>query len=158
MNAPTGVPVGVSTATSNQSGMYERVERRVTAVLVGLTLRKAVGLIVAVAAVLAVTAAILVHAIDPAIGTYGDAFWWSVSTVTTVGYGDVVPTSAGGRLVGVALMLTGISLIPLITSVVVSILVSQRSREARELELEHLERIYERLDALDQRLAGDESR
>lgn len=138
--------------------MYERVERRVTAVLVGLTLRKAVWLIVAVAAVLAVTAAILVHAIDPAIGTYGDAFWWSVSTVTTVGYGDVVPTSAGGRLVGVALMLTGISLIPLITSVVVSILVSQRSREARELELQHLERIYERLDAIERGLGGDDSR
>jgi voltage-gated potassium channel len=138
--------------------MYERFERRVTAVLVGLTLRKAVWLIVAVAAVLAVTAAILVHAIDPAIGSYGDAFWWSVSTVTTVGYGDVVPTSPGGRLVGVALMLTGISLIPLITSVVVSILVSQRSREARELELQHLERIYERLDAIERGLGGDDSR
>ena len=147
----------MSEAAPNQSGMYERFERRVTAVLVGLTLRKAVGLIVAVAAVLAVTAAILVHAIDPAIGSYGDAFWWSVSTVTTVGYGDVVPTSAGGRLVGVALMLTGISLIPLITSVVVSILVSQRSREAREVELQHLERIYERLDTLERRLSGDDS-
>lgn len=148
----------MAAAAPNQSGMYERFERRVTAVLVGLTLRKAVWLIVAVAAVLAVTAAILVHAIDPAIGSYGDAFWWSVSTVTTVGYGDVVPTSAGGRLVGVALMLTGISLIPLITSVVVSILVSQRSREARELELQHLERIYERLDAIERGLGGDDSR
>ena len=148
----------MAAAAPNQSGMYERFERRVTAVLVGLTLRKAVWLIVAVAAVLAVTAAILVHAIDPAIGSYGDAFWWSVSTVTTVGYGDVVPTSPGGRLVGVALMLTGISLIPLITSVVVSILVSQRSREARELELQHLERIYERLDAIERGLGGDDSR
>lgn len=156
MNAPSA-SAGVSAAAPNQSGMYERFERRVTAALVSLTLRKAVGLIVAVAAVLAVTAAILVHAIDPAIGSYGDAFWWSVSTVTTVGYGDVVPTSAGGRLVGVALMLTGISLIPLITSVVVSILVSQRSREARELELQHLERIYERLDTLERRLSGDDS-
>ena len=156
MNAPSA-SAGVSAAAPNQSGMYERFERRVTAALVSLTLRKAVGLIVAVAAVLAVTAAILVHAIDPAIGSYGDAFWWSVSTVTTVGYGDVVPTSAGGRLVGVALMLTGISLIPLITSVVVSILVSQRSREARELELQHLERIYERLDAIERGL-GDDSR
>jgi voltage-gated potassium channel len=140
----------------NQSGMYQRVERRMTGALLGLTLRKAVGLIVAVAAILAVLGAFLVHAIDPSIGTLGNALWWSVSTVSTVGYGDVVPTSAGGRFVGVALMLTGLSLIPLITSVVVSILVSQRTHEAREAELEHLDRIYERLGALERRFEAAE--
>ena len=58
----------------------------------------------------------------------------------------------------VVLMLTGLGLIPLITSVVVSILVAQRSREAREEELSDLQQILERLDALDRRLAGLESR
>jgi voltage-gated potassium channel len=135
--------------------MYDRLERRVTTALLTLTLRKAVGVIVSVAAVLAFTAAVLVHTIDPAIGTFGNALWWAVATVTTVGYGDVVPTSGAGRVVAAALMLTGLGLIPLITSVVVSILVSQRNREAREAELEHLNRIYERLDALERRLAGN---
>ena len=137
--------------------MYDRLIRRVTTTLLNLTLRKAVALIVSVAAVLAFTAAVLVRAIDPAIGTFGDALWWSVSTVSTVGYGDVVPTSAAGRFIGAALMLTGLSLIPLITSVVVTILVSQRSREERAAELEHLERIYGRLDALERRLGRGES-
>ena len=136
--------------------MYDRLERRVTTALLTLTLRKAVGVIVSVAAVLAFTAAVLVHTIDPAIGTFGNALWWAVATVTTVGYGDVVPTSGAGRVVAAALMLTGLGLIPLITSVVVSILVSQRNREARAEELEHLTRIYERLDALERRLARNE--
>ena len=49
-------------------------------------------------------------------------------------------------------MLTGLALIPMITSVVVSILSSQRSREAREEELRHLTLILERLDKLERRL------
>ena len=133
--------------------MYERLDRRVTELLLGLTLRKAVALIVGVAALLAVVAAVVLRLIDPAIGSFGDALWWAVATVTTVGYGDVLPESGAGRLVASVLMLTGLGLIPLITSVVVSILVGQRSREAREAELQDLNRILERLDAIDARLA-----
>jgi voltage-gated potassium channel len=134
--------------------MYERLERRLTEFLAGLTLRKAVALIVGVAAALAVLAAILERLIDPAFDTFPEALWWSVSTVSTVGYGDYVPESGAGRIVATALMLTGLGLIPLITSVVVAILVAQRSREAREEELRDLTRILQRLDNLDRRLAG----
>ena len=138
--------------------MYERLERRLTKVLVNLSLRKAVGLIVCVATGLAVAAAVLERLIDPAFDTYPEALWFSVTTVTTVGYGDIVPESGAGRLVATALMLTGLGMIPLITSVVVSILVQQRSREAREEELRDLHQILERLDSLDSRLEGLESR
>jgi voltage-gated potassium channel len=138
--------------------MYERLERRLTEALVRLTLRKAVGLIVAVATVLAIAAAVLERLIDPAFDTFPQALWFAVTTVSTVGYGDYVPESGAGRVVASALMLTGLGLIPLITSVVVSILVAQRSREAREEELRDLNQILERLDGLDRRLAGLESR
>jgi len=137
--------------------MYERFERRVTETLVSLTLRKAIALIVGLATVLAVAAAVLERLIDPAFNTYPEALWWAVSTVSTVGYGDYVPESGGGRIVAAVLMLTGLGLIPLITSVVVSILVSQRSRAARAEELRDLEQILERLDSIDGRLAGLES-
>jgi voltage-gated potassium channel len=133
--------------------MYERLERRLTAILTGLTLRRAVALIVGVAAALAVLAAFIERLIDPAFATFPEALWWSVSTVSTVGYGDYVPESGAGRIVATALMLTGLGLIPLITSVVVSILVAQRSREAREEELRNLAQILDRLDRLDRRLA-----
>jgi voltage-gated potassium channel len=134
--------------------VYERLERRITETLVSLTLRKAIGLVVGTAFVLAVVAAILERLIDPAIGTYGDSLWWAVTTVTTVGYGDVVPETAGGRIVAAGLMLTGLGLIPLITSVVVSILVAQGSRESREAEARDLKLILDRLDAIDRRIAG----
>jgi voltage-gated potassium channel len=134
--------------------VYERFEQRAVGRLAGLRLRSAVGLIVGVATVLAFLAAVLVHAVDPAIGTFGDALWWAVTTVTTVGYGDVVPVSASGRVVGAALMLTGLGLIPIITSVVVSILVSQRSQETREAQHQDLQVLLERLETIDRRLEG----
>jgi voltage-gated potassium channel len=135
-----------------------RMDRRLTKALASLTLRKAVGLIVTVAFVLAFTAAVLERLIDPAMGNFGDALWWAVTTVSTVGYGDVVPESSAGRIVAAGLMLTGLGLIPLLTSAVVSIFVAQRSREAREAELHDLGLILERLDRIDSRLAGLERR
>jgi voltage-gated potassium channel len=138
--------------------MYERLERRVNETLASLTLRKALGLIVTVATVLAITAAVLERLIDPAFDTFPQALWFAVTTVSTVGYGDFVPESGAGRIVASALMLTGLGLIPLITSVAVSILVAQRSRETREEELRDLSQILERLDSLDRRLEGIESR
>jgi voltage-gated potassium channel len=133
--------------------MYERIEKRLTEALLSLTLRKAVGLIVAVATSLAIGAAVLERLLEPEVfDTYPHALWFAITTVSTVGYGDYVPESAAGRLVASTLMLTGLGLIPLITSVVVSILVSQRSREAREQEMQDLRLIIERLDSLDRRL------
>jgi voltage-gated potassium channel len=41
--------------------------------------------------------------------TYGDAFWWGAVTLTTVGYGDIYPATAIGRLTGVVLMLGGVA-------------------------------------------------
>jgi voltage-gated potassium channel len=138
--------------------MQQRLERRATETLVGLTLRKALGLILTVATVLAIAAAVLERLIDPAFDTFPQALWFAVTTVSTVGYGDYVPESGAGRVVASALMLTGLGLIPLITSAVVSILVAQRSREARDEELLHLNQILKQLDSLERRLAGLESR
>jgi voltage-gated potassium channel len=138
--------------------MLPRLERRVIRRLAGLTLRKSLGLIVGVAAVLAIIAAVLERLIDPAFDTFPQALWFAVTTVSTVGYGDYVPESAAGRFVAAALMLTGIGLIPLITSVVVATLVAQRSREARDEELRDLNLILERLDSLDRKVEGLRSR
>ena len=115
-------------------------------------------LIVGLAATLSLVAALLERLIDPEFNTFGTALWWAVTTVSTVGYGDYVPQSTGGRFIAAVLMLTGLSLIPLITSVVVSILVSQRTREAREQQTRDLDEILRRLEAVDQRLTGLERR
>ena len=138
--------------------MHRPLERWLVETLASLTLRKAVVLIVGLAATLSFAAAFLERLIDPEFNTFGTALWWAVTTVSTVGYGDYVPQSTAGRFIASVLMLTGLSLIPLITSVVVSILVSQRTREAREQQTRDLEEILRRLEAIDQRLTALERR
>ncbi len=51
------------------------------------------------------------HPTNPGFATVGDAFWWGIVTLTTVGYGDVVPTTTDGRLCGVAIMFTGVAVL-----------------------------------------------
>jgi len=47
---------------------------------------------------------------------YDDALWWAISTITTVGYGDRYPTTAEGRLIAAAVMISGIALLGVITA------------------------------------------
>jgi voltage-gated potassium channel len=61
------------------------------------------------------------------ITTFGDALWWAVTTVTTVGYGDHYPTTGAGRLVALALMTTGIALLGTITAALASWFVERLS-------------------------------
>jgi voltage-gated potassium channel len=65
--------------------------------------------------------------------TYQDALWWSVVTVATVGYGDVVPHSPGGRAIGVLLILMGFVIAPVITGLIASKMVEDRMKGARGL-------------------------
>jgi voltage-gated potassium channel len=118
-----------------------------------LTFFRAIGTIVAVAVLLVLLAGALARLVEPDVFTsLGLAYWWAITTVTTVGYGDVVPQDPGGRIVGALLMLTGLSLIPTLTSVIVSTLISKRTQaQTRELADElakstaSLQRIEERL-------------
>ena len=68
------------------------------------------------------------------INSLWDAVWWSVVTITTVGYGDVVPTTVLGRVVGMFVMLSGITVISLLTATISSIFVAQRIRESQGLQ------------------------
>jgi voltage-gated potassium channel len=98
-----------------------------------LTLPRAVATVIVVAFILVMVAGLLARLVEPEVFTsLGLAYWWAVETVTTVGYGDVVPESPAGRIVGTMLMLTGLGLIPTLTSVTVAILVGKRTREQQE--------------------------
>lgn len=64
--------------------------------------------------------------------TWADALWWSVVTMTTVGYGDHFPSSLGGRFwVGIPVMIFGISVLGYLLSVIAGYLIEARSRELR---------------------------
>jgi voltage-gated potassium channel len=69
---------------------------------------------VAVVVVGAAVAYYAEHATNPEFATYGDALWWGIVTLTTVGYGDIVPETTTGRFAGVAIMITGIAVVGLL--------------------------------------------
>ena len=79
------------------------------------------------------------------IHSFGDALWWAIVTVTTVGYGDKYPVTAGGRGVAVALMLMGIGLIGVLTATVASYFVEEKADRERIELTERLDRIEELL-------------
>lgn len=127
-----------------------------------LTLFRALRLIIMTAIALVLIAGGLERVVEPSRFTsLGLAYWWAVQTVTTVGYGDIVPKSVGGRVVAGALMLVGIALIPTLTSVTISALLAKRSRQsdeedrrARDESAATLLRIEERLEKLERGLGG----
>lgn len=63
------------------------------------------------------------------IQTGGEALWWSIVTMTTVGYGDYFPVTPGGRIIGVLVMITAIGIIGALASIFASLLVAGPSAE-----------------------------
>jgi len=63
-----------------------------------------------------------------------DAIWWAIVTMTTVGYGDKVPLTTGGRLIGIIVMFFGMALISVFTATVSSVFVARKIKEGRGLE------------------------
>lgn len=66
---------------------------------------------------------------DASIKSFGDAAWWAIVTITTVGYGDLAPVTATGRVIAVGLMIGGIALLGTVTATLASWLVGKVSAE-----------------------------
>ncbi|BCJ75868.1 hypothetical protein CS0771_54120 [Catellatospora sp. IY07-71] len=125
-----------------------------------LSWAQALALVAGVSAAVVTSGAVLVTRTDPQ--RFPDlwvALWWAASTVTTVGYGDVVPASAAGRAVGVVLMFVGIGSIAFLTAVAASAIVvgevgaEEERIESEQREIEDIqESIFRRLVDIDTRL------
>jgi voltage-gated potassium channel len=81
------------------------------------------------AGIVLTTASILVLQVESTspggnIETGGEAIWWGIVTITTVGYGDFFPVTAFGRIVGIFVMFAGIGIIGALASILASLLVS----------------------------------
>lgn len=112
------------------------------------------GLIGAISLITVVASAASVYAIerqaDGPIKTFMDALWWAITTITTVGYGDVYPVTAAGRSIAVFLMLVGIGLFGVLAARVAAFFVEE---EQRENEDPRLDAIAERLERIERQLA-----
>ena len=111
---------------------------------IGETLRGRVATYVAGSAALLVLVGALAvldveqSAPDAKILTFGDALWWAITTITTVGYGDMYPVTSIGRIVAAALMMSGIAVLGVVTASIASWLV-QRVEESTEAAAESAE-------------------
>jgi voltage-gated potassium channel len=85
----------------------------------------------------------------------GDSLWWGAQTVTTVGYGDVVPDTAGGRIIGVIVMMFGVAAVSVITALVTAVFITYHEEQIGQSAARHeellaaLERIEKRLEILE---------
>lgn len=83
------------------------------------------------------------NGINPAVDSPLDALWWGVTTMTTVGYGDVYPVTGEGRLAAAILMLLGIALFSVVTATLTGLLVQGRADEpSSDDPIRQLERLH----------------
>ena len=126
---------GLEPASANPDRVADesRVERQLDKAVARATTPRGATIVIATAStVITVGAGLLMTLVDgenfPSIGS---GLWWAVQTVTTVGYGDDVPTNLAGRLVAVLVMLLAVGFLTVITASITSTFVSRLRREER---------------------------
>jgi voltage-gated potassium channel len=122
----------------------------------GLRPRYAASVIVAFWAVGVVVFGVVERLVDPK--TFDNVWlgmWWAIQTVTTVGYGDVVPASTGGKVIASIMMLGGLSLFAVVTGAITSAFVAQaQGRMAGgDPVIQKLEQVTAQLEAMEADLA-----
>ena len=106
---------------------------------------------------LLITATLLIlraekQAVDATITSSSDALWWAISTVSTVGYGDVVPVTVNGRRLGAFLMTIGVLFVSVLTSSITASLFIYRAQARPEVDVRNSP-LMRRFDHLEQELA-----
>ena len=72
------------------------------------------------------------YGVNPNVNSWFDALWWGMSTVTTVGYGDIIPMTTEGRVTGIFLMMTGLILFISFSALLVSLFYARTESEIAE--------------------------
>ncbi|MDQ4068827.1 MAG: ion transporter [Actinomycetota bacterium] len=124
-----------------------------------LLLRHGLHYALLVTLVVAVGSAALVLSVeegtDTSIESFGDALWWAITTITTVGYGDTYPVTAPGRGIAAFLMISGIALFGVLTANIAAFFVERTTEGDDDKEVSaKLDEILQRLDVLEQRSGG----
>jgi voltage-gated potassium channel len=113
------------------------IKDSITSFIRTLQRERVFGLILALVVILLVGAigfALVEDSAGPWWQQFGHALWWGIVTLTTVGYGDVVPVTLVGRVVGVSLMVVGVISLSLVTATVASVFIERKFRQEKGLE------------------------
>ena len=105
---------------------------------------------------------------DSTLHSYEDALWWALTTLTTTGYGDHIPVTTTGRVIGAGVMVTGVAVIGAAAAIIalaLTVRLARHEERAVKAEAEFLEhrleirlaRIETQLDGLDARLQARSS-
>jgi voltage-gated potassium channel len=113
-------------------------------------------------ALLAVGTGFLVTIVDRKdFHSFGDGVWWAIVTLATVGYGDIVPTTPWGRLIGSVVIVVGVTFLSFLTATVTSLFVStaQEEKDARSeaRRVADREEVISALRQIEERLAAIEA-
>lgn len=126
-------------------GVLSRVIRD----LRGIQATNGLGWVLLVALGVISASAVAVRFLEPAISSWGDAFWWAIVTATTVGYGDVSPETGVARIVAVVLMLVGIGTIGMLTASIATYFLGGGPKQSSP-HIQHLQELLDRWDELSQ--------
>lgn len=132
--------------------MQKRIDRWSEAVAAN-PFKGAWRVIAVVTVVVTLSGGLLVRLTDPgSIPSVLTGFWWSLQTVTTVGYGDVVPASVAGRATAAVVMLAGLSFLAVTTAAVTNAFVEaaarRRGAHADDTVLAEIQRLRAELEQL----------
>lgn len=128
----------------------------------GILVARGLNIILLVTGALVIACAALVTIAEEqgggSIHDFGDALWWAAATITTVGYGDVVPVTPEGRGIAVFLMITGIAFYSILTAnIAAHFIESSAAKEAKVVDgatSEKLDAVLQRLSEIEAQLAS----
>jgi len=129
------------TAPEGTTASPTRANSRLLNLVVGkpLTAWRAARIIASVTLSITIISGVVMHFTDEkTYPTIGDGLWWAIQTVTTVGYGDLVPTSTVGRLVAALVMVVGIGFLTVVTASITSAFIESARRRLQGTETETL--------------------
>ena len=102
---------------------------------------------------LMVIGGLTIHALEPEVAeNVGDGIWWAVTTMSTVGYGDIAPKTLPGRVLAGALMVVGVATFAMLTAGIASLLIHGQETETTA----ELRAISDRLERIEHTLARSE--
>lgn len=98
--------------------------------------------------------------VNPTVNSYWDALWWGVTTVTTVGYGDIIPTTDVGRLISMFLMIVGVTFFLSFTAILVSFyfhIINEDTRLTEKLLLQKIYDLEQKMDSIEKQLCKEKN-